>query len=62
MIAFLALALPNASWQKEFNMGIEYSLEGKIALITGASSGLGARAARILAQAGASVVLASRRV
>lgn len=42
-------------------MGIEVNLEGKIALVTGASSGLGARAARVLAQAGARVVLASRR-
>ncbi|HEY8606863.1 MAG TPA: SDR family oxidoreductase [Noviherbaspirillum sp.] len=43
-------------------MGIELNLEGKIALVTGASSGLGARFARILSQAGAQVVLASRRV
>lgn len=43
-------------------MGIEVNFEGKIALITGASSGLGARFAKILAQAGAQVVLASRRM
>ncbi|KRB84556.1 SDR family oxidoreductase [Noviherbaspirillum sp. Root189] len=43
-------------------MGIEVNFEGKIALITGASSGLGARFAKVLAQAGAQVVLASRRV
>lgn len=43
-------------------MGVEVNLEGKIALVTGASSGLGNRFARILAQAGAQVVLASRRV
>jgi len=43
-------------------MGIEYNFDGKIALVTGASSGLGARAARVLAKAGASVVLASRRL
>lgn len=42
-------------------MGIEVNLEGKIALITGASSGLGARFATVLAHAGASVVLAARR-
>ena len=35
-------------------------LEGKIALITGASRGIGAAAARLFAQEGASVVLASR--
>lgn len=43
-------------------MGIEVNFEGKIALITGASSGLGARFAKVLAQAGAQVVLAARRV
>jgi NAD(P)-dependent dehydrogenase (short-subunit alcohol dehydrogenase family) len=42
-------------------VGIEVNFEGKIALITGASSGLGARFAKVLAQAGAQVVLASRR-
>ena len=46
----------------EISMGIEVNFEGKIALITGASSGLGARFAKILAQAGAQVVLASRRI
>ena len=34
---------------------------GKIALVTGASSGLGAEMARALAEAGASVVIAARR-
>lgn len=43
-------------------MGTEVNLEGKIALITGASSGLGERFAKVLANAGAEVVLASRRV
>ena len=42
-------------------MGIEVNFEGKIALVTGASSGLGARFAKVLAQGGAQVVLASRR-
>ena len=43
-------------------MGIEVNFEGKTALITGASSGLGARFAKVLAQAGAQVVLAARRI
>ena len=43
-------------------MGIEVNFEGKIALVTGASSGLGARFAKVLAMAGAQVVLASRRI
>jgi NAD(P)-dependent dehydrogenase (short-subunit alcohol dehydrogenase family) len=43
-------------------MGLSINLEGKVALITGASSGLGARFAHTLAAAGAKVVLASRRV
>ncbi|CAN5224526.1 SDR family oxidoreductase [soil metagenome] len=43
-------------------VGIEVNFEGKVAMVTGASSGLGARFAKVLAQAGAQVVLASRRV
>lgn len=42
-------------------MGVEFNLEGKVALVTGASSGLGTRFARALARAGTQVVLASRR-
>jgi NAD(P)-dependent dehydrogenase (short-subunit alcohol dehydrogenase family) len=42
-------------------MGRSINLEGKVALITGASSGLGKRFAHVLSGAGAKVVLASRR-
>ena len=39
-----------------------FDLTGRIALVTGASSGLGVRFAHVLAEAGARVVLAARRV
>jgi NAD(P)-dependent dehydrogenase (short-subunit alcohol dehydrogenase family) len=45
-----------------FAMSVEFNLGGKVALITGASSGLGARFAQVLAEAGATVALAARRV
>lgn len=38
-----------------------FGLDGRVALVTGASSGLGARFSRTLARAGASVLLAARR-
>ena len=40
---------------------MEQRLDGKVALVTGASSGLGRRFAQVLAQAGAKVALAARR-
>jgi NAD(P)-dependent dehydrogenase (short-subunit alcohol dehydrogenase family) len=41
-------------------MSTKKELEGKIALITGATSGIGAAAARLLATAGATVIVAGR--
>ncbi|MFZ4625721.1 MAG: SDR family oxidoreductase [Rhodoferax sp.] len=43
-------------------MAYSIDLSGRVAFITGASSGLGAQFARTLAGAGAAVVLASRRI
>src|SRR6476620_8975926 len=43
------------------NMLERFSLRGKVAIVTGASSGLGVAYAFALAQAGADVVLGARR-
>ncbi|MGA0569352.1 SDR family oxidoreductase [Variovorax sp. VNK109] len=43
-------------------MAYTIDLSGRVAFVTGASSGLGAQFARTLSRAGAAVVLASRRV
>lgn len=43
------------------NQGPDKGVEGQVALVTGASSGLGRRFAQVLAAAGAHVVVAARR-
>jgi len=43
-------------------MAYSMDLSGRVALVTGASSGLGAQFAKTLSRAGAAVVLASRRM
>ena len=43
-------------------MAYELDLSGRVAFVTGASSGLGAQFARVLSHAGAGVVLAARRI
>src|SRR5437763_16727316 len=40
---------------------LQSDLNGRVAIVTGASSGLGANFARVLAKSGAKVVLAGRR-
>ncbi|HEY2050167.1 MAG TPA: SDR family NAD(P)-dependent oxidoreductase [Caulobacteraceae bacterium] len=41
---------------------MSFDLAGRVALITGASSGIGARFAKLLSEAGAKVVLCARRI
>ena len=43
-------------------MNTEFDMSGKVALVTGASSGFGVHFAKILAERGAKVVVAARRV
>src|SRR5271165_4427901 len=43
-------------------MAMHVNLKEKVAFVSGASSGIGARCAHVLAAAGANVVLAARRV
>ena len=43
-------------------MSYNIDLSGRVALVTGASSGLGAQFAKTLARSGAAVVLAGRRI
>ncbi len=54
--------LPSEGWRLTHQpQPTSFRLDGRVAIITGASSGIGARAATVLHAAGASVVLAARR-
>src|SRR5687767_7507079 len=48
--------------KRERAMSYSIDLSGRVAFVTGASSGLGAQFARTLSGAGAAVVLAARRI
>lgn len=55
-------ALPAPTSTAVFDPISAFRLDGRVAIVTGASSGFGERFARVLRAAGASVVLAARRV
>jgi NAD(P)-dependent dehydrogenase (short-subunit alcohol dehydrogenase family) len=52
----------SASDDGSIDIDAMFRLDGKVAIVTGASSGLGHRFARVLDAAGATVVIAARRV
>ena len=54
-------SLTNLKYEAESMLNEINSLVGKVALVTGASSGLGDHFSRILSQSGATVVVAARR-
>ena len=58
MISLVLRTLPGVSLPDPL---ASFRLDGRVAIVTGASSGLGARFARVLDAAGARVVLAARR-
>ena len=48
-------------WERGLHVSSLFDLTGKVAIVTGASRGIGAAIAAALAEAGARVVLASRK-
>jgi NAD(P)-dependent dehydrogenase (short-subunit alcohol dehydrogenase family) len=62
LIAASSLFSFRAYFRQETLVSYSIDLSGRVAFVTGASSGLGAQFARTLSRAGAAVVLASRRI
>jgi hypothetical protein len=58
----LTIGHESGSHQEPAVMAYDIDLSGRVAFVTGASSGLGAQFARVLSRAGAGVVLAARRI
>jgi NADPH:quinone reductase-like Zn-dependent oxidoreductase len=56
----ILISFSKPSWQAGVKM-MSKNIEGKVVVITGASSGLGEATARLLSTQGASVVLGARR-
>jgi NAD(P)-dependent dehydrogenase (short-subunit alcohol dehydrogenase family) len=56
------ILLIQGHFRQEKHVSYSIDLSGRVAFVTGASSGLGAQFARTLSRAGAAVVLASRRL
>jgi NAD(P)-dependent dehydrogenase (short-subunit alcohol dehydrogenase family) len=62
LLAYTSVETLDASEERQKMSGNLFDLTGRIALITGSSRGIGAAAARLLAEHGADVILTSRNI